>query len=191
MNCRKIWRCVIVLFLIALFILYFPFYPSHRKANFSVDFSSESPIHLLKETKRKLSLYGLLYSLDFMSIEYDSTGNKPCITKVTFGFSRYLEFDIYDAICFIYDGSSIEINHMREEAKSIFDDLYEWKGGVIGRPNSLSRDLEKLTFPYDKIVACILDENNSIDYAGYVHTESRRNMIVFSDSPINMILPLD
>lgn len=181
MNCRRLLRGAAVILLLVLLIVYFPFHPSRKQTELTVDFTTENPSHLLKETTRKLSLYKLLFTLDYMSIEYDWIADKPYITRVSFGFSRYLGFDMYDAICFTYDGYCVETNYMREEAKTIYDELYNARAYISTSQRLLSQDVENLTFPFEIIVACVLEENAGIDYNGKMYIDKQTNMIVFSN----------
>lgn len=107
--------------------------------------------------------------------------DQPHTTTVTFGFSRYLGFDVYDAICFTYDGHSIETNYMREEAKTIYDDLYDSKAFIGYKEISPSRYIGQSTLSFDRTVADLLDENISEDFPGCIDIDEQMNTIVLSE----------
>lgn len=187
MNWRRFKRCVAVILLIVLLLTYFPFPPSCKQMEFHIDFTTESPSHLLKETIKRLPFYGLLFTLDYMAVEYDQISDKAHITSVSFGFSRYLGFDMYDAICFTYDGCCVETRYMREEAKTIYDELYNAiayisanQRLISANQRLLSQNIENLTSPFERTVVCILEENASIDYNWNLYIDKQTNTIVFS-----------
>lgn len=110
---------------------------------------------MLKETIRRIPLYGLLFTLDYMSIEYDQVADKMHIASVSFGFSHYLGFDMYDAMCVTYDGRCVETSHMREEAKTIYDELYNARAYISPNQRLISQNIENLIFPVERTVVCI------------------------------------
>lgn len=87
---------------------------------------------------------------------------------------------MYDAICFTYDGCCVETRYMREEAKTIYDELYNAIAHISANKRLLSQNIENLTSPFERTVVCILEENASIDYNCNLYIDKQTNTIVFS-----------
>lgn len=153
MKKRFLLSCtVVVILFVCSFWFFTPISLENKSDKCLVDFSADNPSKLLEEAVGRLSLLSRWYSLDFMSIEYATTDYGYKVNSVKFGFSHYHGFDVYGASCINYDGSSVESEYMQEEAKTIYDNLYETMAYVGCGTGVLSRYLGSIELPFSTII---------------------------------------
>ena len=157
--------------------------PRNKGKKHEHDFTSDQIQDYLVESMGEMPLLTRsYYKLDYISISYCILEEKITIDNVEFGFSLYLGFDLYSAVCVKISDSKFESHHMIEEAKSIYDNLYQTKSYV---GNVFSEGLKSFVHNTPISVQTLVErmvkyEFNYDTYSIRVIIDREKHMIIFS-----------